>query len=816
MKKLYIKVLITLTIMFSIISGLNAQFLSGFYNGAMLVQMPFGSSTTPFRGISKPNTTEWDGPNPSNDDAYYPVLIVFVQFEDDPPESPHGSWPIGSAPIYLDSMIATEKNTNTNTPWWEKYNPNTEMISSQWMEISRGKFHVISPSGAFYVKLDSAYKYLPPYSNEQGMNKAIWDSITVQGLIDWRPYDQWTLAQNGQFYNRGDSIVDCIYKIHRSRNRGPMPDYDGWNTLCTAGGEWMVDNENKIKVHYSNSGFTVSFRGLKSQYIATCGHEHGHHTLTGNHLQNSRIAYGIGLDFFFSPYDMILSTYMTPRIATFGANNTLGDYSSRNNNLEGEILKVPIDSYTGECFLLSNRRKVSKWDRIMLGDSAQIEPYKDNSELGKGLYIYHLKNDVHFPQVTNDTVQDLECADGYWEWELKTTGGIAKLPYECFQSGPVWRVYQKKTVLYTNDPSTLGDPKPYPYNNQNYGNPNPWGDDISFFYRYDNSAWSNRWTTGKFIDQNCELNVDRLFTTDEDIIDNANLAGDRYDAWNVDYNEVFSPYSSPNTFSWSNDTTGIFIYFDSLSGNTANIKIYRATEFGGETDLAEILEATPPSRPMGLNVSVSDCYNDKLYPVLTWNHNMEPDMIQGEKPEKRYKVFRGYNQYGTVPEDYWEVADLLIYEEEQPVYMDLDAWNSCGGMGVLQNSIRYKIVAIDNTNWASVYSDFVSFSSEDLERRDNMGSLVNNNTVKKYEMSQNYPNPFNPVTKINYALPKQGFVTLKIYDITGREIQTLVNEVKQEGYYTVDFNGSHLSSGVYFYRIQSGNFVSVKRMVLIK
>ncbi len=88
--------------------------------------------------------------------------------------------------------------------------------------------------------------------------------------------------------------------------------------------------------------------------------------------------------------------------------------------------------------------------------------------------------------------------------------------------------------------------------------------------------------------------------------------------------------------------------------------------------------------------------------------------------------------------------------------------------------------------------------------------------VNDYELFQNYPNPFNPNTKINFALPKQGFVTLKIYDITGREIKTLVNEVKQAGYYTVDFNASHLSSGVYFYKIQSGDFSSVKRMVLIK
>ncbi|MCU0371846.1 MAG: T9SS type A sorting domain-containing protein [Ignavibacteria bacterium] len=59
-------------------------------------------------------------------------------------------------------------------------------------------------------------------------------------------------------------------------------------------------------------------------------------------------------------------------------------------------------------------------------------------------------------------------------------------------------------------------------------------------------------------------------------------------------------------------------------------------------------------------------------------------------------------------------------------------------------------------------------------------------------------------------------MTLKIYDITGREIQTLVNEVKQAGYYSLDFNGSALASGVYFYRLQCGSFISVKKMVLVK
>ncbi len=85
-----------------------------------------------------------------------------------------------------------------------------------------------------------------------------------------------------------------------------------------------------------------------------------------------------------------------------------------------------------------------------------------------------------------------------------------------------------------------------------------------------------------------------------------------------------------------------------------------------------------------------------------------------------------------------------------------------------------------------------------------------------YSLSQNFPNPFNPTTKINFAIPKQGFVSLRIFDILGREVKTLVNGMKQPGNYSVDFNASELSSGIYFYKLESNEFTDIKKMVLIK
>lgn len=85
-----------------------------------------------------------------------------------------------------------------------------------------------------------------------------------------------------------------------------------------------------------------------------------------------------------------------------------------------------------------------------------------------------------------------------------------------------------------------------------------------------------------------------------------------------------------------------------------------------------------------------------------------------------------------------------------------------------------------------------------------------------YSLSQNYPNPFNPATKISYTVPQAGPVTIKVYNIAGAEVATLVNEVKQPGKYFVDFNAPKLASGIYFYKMISGNFNEIKKMCLIK
>ena len=85
-----------------------------------------------------------------------------------------------------------------------------------------------------------------------------------------------------------------------------------------------------------------------------------------------------------------------------------------------------------------------------------------------------------------------------------------------------------------------------------------------------------------------------------------------------------------------------------------------------------------------------------------------------------------------------------------------------------------------------------------------------------FTLAQNYPNPFNPTTTINYELPANVFVALKVYDMLGREVAVLVNQREDAGNYSVRFDGNRLASGIYFYRLEAGSFVSVKKLVVVK
>ncbi len=154
----------------------------------------------------------------------------------------------------------------------------------------------------------------------------------------------------------------------------------------------------------------------------------------------------------------------------------------------------------------------------------------------------------------------------------------------------------------------------------------------------------------------------------------------------------------------------------------------------------------------------------------------------------------------------------VCWENGLAEYTDSN-WN------VFKDSINYDFsdMAIDKYNniWLSTYGDGVILFNKNgivLSNDDtNSESILND-----FYLSQNYPNPFNPSTKISWQSPVSGHQSLKVYDVLGNKVATLVDEYRNAGSFEIDFNASELSSGVYFYKLQAGSFIQTKKMILIK
>jgi hypothetical protein len=122
-----------------------------------------------------------------------------------------------------------------------------------------------------------------------------------------------------------------------------------------------------------------------------------------------------------------------------------------------------------------------------------------------------------------------------------------------------------------------------------------------------------------------------------------------------------------------------------------------------------------------------------------------------------------------------------------------------------------------NRNASVNRKDTIDFMITDANGLMMSKSFIFNYTgPKEFKLEQNFPNPFNPTTTIQYQIPSDAKVTLKVYDILGSEVATIVNEEQEAGYKEVQFTGSNIASGMYVYRLTAGDYVSIKKMLMIK
>ncbi len=176
-----------------------------------------------------------------------------------------------------------------------------------------------------------------------------------------------------------------------------------------------------------------------------------------------------------------------------------------------------------------------------------------------------------------------------------------------------------------------------------------------------------------------------------------------------------------------------------------------------------------------------------------------------------YKIYRSAaHQPGHQPSNFTLLETL---ESDEFFYTD----NSVT-IGNDYNARSYYVTCVYEDPWESIgETDPTNTVEVRLEIPQKISIPESNNKNKiNYQLEQNYPNPFNPSTKISYSLPVSGQVTLKVFDTLGKEVAILVNEQKEAGIYTIEFDASNLTTGIYFYRIQIGSFTSVRKLVLLK
>ena len=148
-------------------------------------------------------------------------------------------------------------------------------------------------------------------------------------------------------------------------------------------------------------------------------------------------------------------------------------------------------------------------------------------------------------------------------------------------------------------------------------------------------------------------------------------------------------------------------------------------------------------------------------------------------------------------------------------YLSQNSYVQMIGLG--NSAVVDSLIVKWQSGWTTTLTNVDVNQTLVIDENSPIGIIHNGNGIpSEYNLMQNYPNPFNPSTRIKYALPKSGYVTLEVFDILGNKVASLVNAQQQAGYYETEFNASALASGIYFYKLSAGSYTSSNKMVLVK
>jgi M6 family metalloprotease-like protein len=675
---------------------------------------------------------------------YFRALIVFAEFQgSDNWNVPH--WAYGSLPDWANDFIDSSPSSNYRDLTFSDY----------WKQMSMGNFDFIGDVYPIVVPLPSESYYIGGNKNFSACNSDVIDYIASHGF-NFSLYDNWGYnSTTHQFYfdeGVGDGYVDMIYifyrfPTHAQHNSDWFGGIYGRFTAIAKLGDWdKIKGGKHIYGYFGQygSGITVKdgWRG-HIDLIGICAHEYGHYLFGSGHPSYGGVMGGG--TYALSGWEREHLGYINYQDAyQDNFTITLGDFIQ-----DGDILRILVPGVPDESkyFLIENHQKLSHYDQIMRGGSIGGGwDFTDNT--GAGIYIWRITNGNSFPP----TVEFL-AADGNYDWA--TVGTI----HNSILCGCDLPDIERTQVDRNNGLSDRQIQE-------------PWGSG----------------TQGKWYD--VSVSTHQLELT-------RNTMGDETDPYNIGYNEIISPWSSPNTY--VNGTTNIACRIFSQNNTDITLKVYLTYNSA---------LALPPSKPQFVKVDVSPNY----HPLVSWATCIEPDVSS-------YNIYRSTDPYSSY--------QLIANVNNDPginrqSYEDTDI--DLPGPGEACKSIiyyYYEVQAVDNTSLTSLNSDPWYIPACGPGGGITKQAVTDNEEkLTKYSLIQNYPNPFNPTTIIKYQIPQDNFVSLKVYNTLGQVVANLVNANKQAGTYEVNFDGSKLSGGVYFYILRVGRegseYIKAEKMLLLK
>jgi M6 family metalloprotease-like protein len=676
------------------------------------------------------------------------VFIVFVQFPDDNYDTTNTYWIKGQAPANMNYWV---NQTWTSSPIQGSLTHYFNVMSFNNLKFIGRRVSVTTPHTRQW--------YLDNNKRRGDIHKEVIQQLDV--TWDFAQFDTWDLDSVYQHTNTPDGIVEMIMMVWRNIGK-EYPDSlqeDLYRDLnfehsfgSLGGSSFKIDNDARtVKTGFWASGSTPGGSGvtitdhLLQRNLQTPIHEFAHYLLGGN---NYHVGYGFwGMLEAFGRKSKVANSFERYRLGWINivevdsspnqtiSNATLSDYATT-----GISYRLNINPSTHEFFYLENHQKLSYWEQ-------NIPPsHWDNNSLvfgnvENGLYVIRQSGFV------GSSVQ-IVPADGRFNWtvnqKIQSPWGSELLP------------------VYKN----LGADRDNGYHDLEYI---PW-------------TWNgiNQTPQPIHFTENASGNP----------VQDVRYPGDGKDAFREGFNEVFSPWSNPNSQKANRTSTPFGFKINSFSSGVCTLDIYVNTAINA-----------PPSKPQNLAVTVHYT-EDNSHPKLTWTGAGESDVLAsnpGYLIERKIN-YSSFSQVATLNGTATEFIDYGI---------------NYAGSGA--HTAYYRIRAKDTQGLISVYSDVNSIKYGNAWKE----VAGAQEEILKYQLKQNFPNPFNPTTRINYTLAEDAKIQIKVYDMLGTEVAELVNEMKPAGYYEATFDGYGLSSGIYIYKITAMNgerilFSQSKQMILLK